>query len=459
MAPTVTGLRRQLGLLDAVMINVGTIIASAIFFVPSDIARTIPGAGPAVLVWVVGGAVSLLGALSVAELGAALPEAGGMFVYLREAYGPLWAFLYGWGAGIVINPASIAAISLVCATYLGYFLPLSAGAIPWVAAATTVVLTVLNCLGLKPGTLTQNILTTLKIGLVVLLIVAGLALPGGSTTNLQPLWPEGAPLALLPAFGVAMVSVLWAYDGWNEITYVGSEVKDPGRTMPRAIVLSTVIGMALYVAVTVAYQYVLPAAKIAASPLVASDAAQVTLGRAGAGLVAAAIVISTLGANNGIILTAARIPYAMAVDGQLFRFLGAVHPRFATPVASLLTQGAIAVALTLSGRYQALYTYAVFVSWVFYAMSCAAVLTLRARRPDLPRPYRTWGYPVTPVVFIAFAAWLVGNTILQNPKDAAIGAGLVLVGLPYFYYGRWRSRVATGSSVASRPGSAQTRVP
>jgi len=441
----VTGLRRQLGLLDAVMINVGTIIASAIFFVPSDIARAIPGAGPAVLVWVVGGVVSLLGALSVAELGAALPEAGGMFVYLREAYGPLWAFLYGWGAGIVINPASIAAISLVCATYLGYFLPLSAGAIPWVAAGTTVVLTVLNCLGLKPGTLTQNILTALKIGLVVLLIVAGLALPGGSTTNLQPLWPAGAPLALLPAFGVAMVSVLWAYDGWNEITYVGSEVKDPGRTMPRAIVLSTVIGMALYVAVTVAYQYVLPAAKIAASPLVASDAAQVTLGRAGAGLVAAAIVVSTLGANNGIILTAARIPYAMAVDGQLFRFLGAVHPRFATPVASLLTQGAIAVALTLSGRYQALYTYAVFVSWVFYAMSCAAVLTLRARRPALPRPYRTWGYPVTPVVFIAFAAWLVGNTIVQNPKDAAIGAGLVLVGLPYFYYGRWMARTRSGT--------------
>ncbi len=431
-----TGLRRQLGLLDAVMINVGTIIASAIFFVPSDIARAIPGAGPAVLVWVVGGAVSLLGALCVAELGAAMPEAGGQFAYLRAAYGPLWAYLYGWGAGIVINPASIAAISVVCATYLGYFLPLGPGAIPWVAAATTVLLTVLNCLGLKPGTLTQNILTALKIGLVVLLIVAGLALPGGSVRNLHPVWPSMAPLALLPAFGVAMVSVLWAYDGWIEITYVGSEVKDPGRTMPRAIVLSTLIAVALYVAVTVAYQYVLPAAKIAESPLVASDAAQVTLGRAGAGLVAAAIVISTLGANNGIILTAARIPYAMAEGGQLFRFLGAVHPRFATPVAALVTQGAITVALTLSGSYQALYTYVVFVGWVFYAMSCAAVLTLRTRRPDLPRPYRTWGYPLTPIVFIAFALLLVGNTIVQNPKDAAIGVGLVLVGLPVFYYFR-----------------------
>ena len=437
MAPTVTGLRRQLGLLDAVMINVGTIIASAIFFVPSDIARAIPGAGPAVLVWVVGGAVSLLGALCVAELGAAMPEAGGQFAYLREAYGPLWAYLYGWGAGIVINPASIAAISVVCATYLGYFIPLSPGAIPWVAAGTTVVLTVLNCLGVKPGTLTQNVLTALKIGLVLLLIVAGLALPGGSAQNFHPVWPAGSPLALLPAFGVAMVSVLWAYDGWIEITYVGSEVKDPGRTMPRAIVLSTLIGMALYVAVTVAYQYVLPAAQIAGSPLVASDAAQVTLGRAGAGLVAAAIVVSTLGANNGIILTAARIPYAMAQHGQLFRFLGAVHPRFATPVASLLTQGAITVALTLSGKYQALYTYVVFVGWIFYASSCAAVM--RAKRPDLERPYRAWGYPFTPIVFIAFALWLVVNTIAQSPRDAAIGAGLVVLGLPLFYYFRGRN--------------------
>jgi len=438
----VTGLRRQLGLLDAVMINVGTIIASAIFFVPSDIAKAIPGAGPAVLVWVVGGAVSLLGALCVAELGAAMPQAGGMFVYLREAYGPLWAYLYGWGAGIVINPASIAAISVVCATYLGYFIPISPAAIPWVAAATTVGLTALNCLGVKPGTLTQNVLTALKIGLVLLLIVAGLALPGGSAQNFHPVWPAGSPLALLPAFGVAMVSVLWAYDGWIEITYVGSEVKDPGRTMPRAIVLSTLIGVALYTAVTVAYQYVLPAAKIAGSPLVASDAAQVTLGGAGAGLVAAAIVISTLGANNGIILTAARIPYAMAQDGQLFRFLGAVHPRFATPVASLLTQGAITVALTLSGKYQALYTYVVFVGWIFYALSCAAVMRLRAKRPDLERPYRAWGYPCTPIVFIAFALWLVGNTIAQSPKDAAIGAGLVLIGLPFFYYFRGRERSA-----------------
>ena len=437
-----TGLRRQLGLLDAVMINVGTIIASAIFFVPSDIAKAIPGAGPAVLVWVIGGGVSLLGALCVAELGAAMPQAGGMFVYLREAYGPLWAYLYGWGAGIVINPASIAAISVVCATYLGYFIPISPAAIPWVAAGTTVGLTALNCLGVKPGTLTQNVLTALKIGLVLLLIVAGLALPGGSAQNFHPVWPAGSPLALLPAFGVAMVSVLWAYDGWIEITYVGSEVKDPGRTMPRAIVLSTLIGVALYTAVTIAYQYVLPAARIAGSPLVASDAAQVTLGGAGAGLVAAAIVISTLGANNGIILTAARIPYAMAQDGQLFRFLGAVHPRFATPVASLLTQGAITVALTLSGKYQALYTYVVFVGWIFYALSCAAVMRLRAKRPDLERPYRAWGYPFTPIVFIAFALWLVVNTIAQSPRDAAIGAGLVLIGLPFFYYFRRRERSA-----------------
>jgi basic amino acid/polyamine antiporter, APA family len=432
----VTGLRRQLGLLDATMINVGTIIASAIFFVPKDIASALPGSASAVLVWIVGGAVSLLGALCVAELGAALPEAGGMFAYLREAYGPLPAFLYGWAAGIVINPASVAAISVVCATYLGYFLKFGAGAIPWIAAGSTVVLTGLNCLGVRPGTLTQNALTLLKIGLVVLLIIAGLALPGGTTANFHPVWPSVAIGPLLPAFGVAMVSALWAYDGWIEITYVGSEVKDPGRTMPRAIVLSTLLCAGLFVAVTIAYQYVLPHSRIATSPLVASDAAQVTLGRAGAGLVAAAIVVSTLGANNGIILTAARIPYAMAESGQLFRALGAVHPRFATPVVALVTQGVITVALTLTGSYQALYTYVVFVGWIFYALSCAAVMTLRAKRPDLARPYRALGYPVTPIIFIAFALWLVGTTIAQSPKESLASGGLVLLGLPVFYYFR-----------------------
>src|SRR2546427_2642527 len=338
-------LKRQLGLLDSTMINVGTPLARAIFIVPSAIAATLQATGPAILVWVVGGVVSLLGALSVAELGAAMPHAGGQYVYLTRAYGPASGFLYGWTSGVVINPASIAAIAVGFATYFGFFVPLSEAGIKLVAALSIVALTVLNSLGVRLGAVTQNVLTLIKMALLVVLIVVGFALPGGSAANLVPLWAD-APLGhQIASFGVALVAVLWAYDGWIEITYVGSEVTDPERNLPRSIVLSTIIGMGLYCLVTASFAYVLSPAKMAASSLVASDAAQVTLGGAGAALVAVAIMIATIGSNNGIVLTAARIPYAMARDGLLPRRLADVHPRFLTPVPSLFVQGIIAIAM------------------------------------------------------------------------------------------------------------------
>ena len=440
-----TELKRQLGLLDSTMINVGTIIASAIFIVPSTIASQLHASAPAILVWVVGGAVSLLGALAVAELGAAMPKAGGLYAYLGEAYGPVWGYLYGWTAGVVINPASIAAIAVGFATYVGFFVPLGAAGIKNVAILSILALTVLNCLGVKPGTVTQNVLTLIKIGLVAALIVIGFVLPGGSVANFEPLWPDASPGSLIAPFGIAMVAVLWAYDGWIEITYVGGEVKDPGRNLPRSIVLSTLIAVALYCLVTASFAYVLSPSKMAASPLVASDAAQVTLGRAGAGLVAVAIMISTLGSNNGIVLTAARIPYAMARDRLLPARLGDVHPRFLTPVNSLVVQALIAIALALSGTYDQLFTYVIFGEFVFYALACGAVIRLRTRAAALPRPYRAWGYPLTPIVFIAFATWLVGNTIAEQPRESAVGVALMLAGLPLYWWMRGRRSPVIGS--------------
>ena len=433
-----TELRRELGLLDSTMINVGTMIASAIFIVPASIAAQVPGSGPMILVWVAGGVVSLLGALSVAELGAAYPEAGGQYAYLREAYGPLWAFLYGWANLLVINPASIAAIAVGFARYLGFFVPLSPLLIQGVAVLSIAGLTVLNCLGVRLGATTQNVLTFLKMGALAALIAAAFVLPGGSTANFEPLWPAGPAGTWIGPFGLAMVGVLWAYDGWIETTYVGSEVRDPGRNLPRSIILSTVIVIAFYVLASVAYSYVLSPARMAGSTLVASDAAQVTLGALGAGFVAAAILVSTLGANNGIILTAARIPYAMARGGLFFRAQGIVHPRFATPVVALLTQGVIASVLALTGTYDQLFIYVVFAQFVFYALSAGAVMLLRRRAPEVPRPYRTWGYPVTPLVFIAFALWLVGNTIAESPRESAVGAGVILLGLPGYWY--WKRK-------------------
>ncbi len=433
-----TELRRELGLLDTTMINVGTMIASAIFIVPATVAAQVPGSALMILVWVVGGVVSLLGALSVAELGAAYPEAGGQYAYLREAYGPAWGFLYGWANFAVINPASIAAIAVGFATYLGFFVWLSPTAIKALAVVSIAGLTLLNCLGVRLGATTQNVLTFLKMGALAALVITAFALPGGGAANFQPLWPPGSVGGWIRPFGVAMIGVLWAYDGWLETTYVGSEIKDPGKNLPRSIILSTLIVIAFYVLASVAYSYVLSPARMAGLTLVASDAAQVTMGAVGAGFVAAAILVSTLGANNGIILTAARIPYAMARGGLFFQSQGSVHPRFATPVTALVTQGVISSLLALTGRYDQLFTYVVFAQFLFYALGCGAVMRLRRTEPQIPRPYRTWGYPVTPIVFIAFALWLVGNTIVELPRESAVGAGLILLGLPGYWY--WRTR-------------------
>ena len=440
-----TDLKRELSLFDAIMINAGTMIASAIFIVPATVAAAVHGTALMTLVWVVGGIVSLLGALSIAELAAMYPEAGGQYAYLREAYGTVWAFIYGWANFAVINTASIAAIAVGFARYIGFFTPLSETAIRVIAILSIVALTLLNCRGVRLGATTQNILTTLKIGALTALILTSFVLPGGSTAHVQPLWPTVSFGAWIAPFGVAMVAVLWAYDGWIETTYVGSEIVNPGRNLPRSIILSTVIVMVLFVLASVAFAYVLSGAGMAGSALVASDAAKVTMGSLGATLVVGAVLISTLGANNGIILTAARIPYAMARQGIFFRAQGLVNPRYGTPVVALVTQGLIASVLTLVPRcvlgicsprplYDQLITYVVFAQFVFYALSAGAVIRLRRTALQLQRPYRTWGYPVTPVVFIAFAVWLVYNTIVETPKDSAIGAGLILLGLPGYWY-------------------------
>ncbi len=435
-------LRRELNLLDATMINVGTMIASAIFIVPAAVASNLPSPALMLLVWVVGGAVSLLGALCVAELGAALPEAGGIFVYLERAYGPVWGFLYAWTAALIINPASVAAIAVGFATYVGFFVPLSGAALKLVATASILALTGINCLGLRLGAGVQNVLTLLKIGALAALVVLALALPGGAAQHFRPFLPTSLAGVMGP-LSVAMVAVLWAYDGWIEITYVGSEVRDPGRTFPRSIGVSVFLVAGLYLLSSAAYLYVLPADRMARSPLVGSDAAMVLIGPAGAALVAGAIIVSTLGANNGIVLTSARIPYAVSRAGLFFRWMGRVNPRFHTPNAALVTQGAVAAAFALSGTYDQLFTYVVFASWMFYGMSAAAVMRLRAVAPQLPRPYRVWGYPVTPVLFVTFALWLVASTIAQSPLESLIGGGIILAGVPVYFY--WRGKREPGN--------------
>jgi APA family basic amino acid/polyamine antiporter len=429
------GLRRELGLLDATMINAGTMIGSAIFIVPGVVAAGFGATMPSLLVWVVGGIVSLFGALCMAELGAAMPQAGGQYVYLGRAYHPALGFLYGWSAFLVINTASIAAIAVGFATYGRFFLPgLPDTGVKLVAAGSVVLLTLVNCLGVRAGAATQNVFTLLKLGTLAAIPVFALALPGGSLENLEPLWGPGGSSSIGLSLGPALVAVLWAYDGWVESTYVGSEIKDPGRNVPRSIVLSTLIVVGAYVAVNAAYLYLLGPARMADRPLVAADAMMVVLGTAGATFVAVAILLSTLGANNGIVFTSARIPYAMAREGRFFAWAGRLNPRTNSPNVTLLVQMVVALLFTWTGSYAQLGTYVVFVSFLFYGLSAIAVIVLRNREPDMPRPYRVWGYPVTPVVFVAFALYLVGDTIIHTPRESAIGAGIVLLGLPAYFY-------------------------
>jgi len=446
-----TELRAELRLLDATMINVGTMIASAVYLVPAAIAAHFSGVFPTLMVWVVGGVVSLFGALCVAELGAALPGAGGQFVYLKRAFGPVWGYLYGWGAAVIINPASIAAIAVGFATYLDYFaagsgMPLGDIGVKVMAVLSIAGLTALNYFGLKLGVVTQNVVTIVKIAALFLLVALCFLLPGGSPDNLTPFWPTESPGALLAPFGTAMVAVLYAYDGWIEITYVGSELENPGRDMPLSILLSTAIVTVVYLGAAAAFSYVLGHRGVAGSERVAADAATVVIGGVGAALVAASILISTLGSNNGIVFTSARIPYAMAKDGEFFAWAGQVHPKFAVPTTALVVQGIWSGLLTLTGTYNQLLTYVVFVGFLFYALSALAVIVLRRREPGLERPYRAWGYPVTPLVFIAFSGYLIWNTIVEQPQESAIGTGLLVLGLVFYYGLGWHRAPPTATT-------------
>jgi len=446
MVPS-SDLERQLTLLDATMINVGTIIGSGIFIVPATIAAYVPASSMILLVWVVAGLISLCGALSIAELSAALPKAGGQYVYLKEAYGEMWGFLYGWSGFAVINTASVSAIAVTFASYLAYLFPMDSWQIKLTATLSIFFLTAINTYGVKLGAWVQDVLTMFKIAALAMIVVAGFSSSLGSVQNFRPWFSEIAFSEMVGPFGLALVAALWAYDGWIEISFIAGEVERPEKNLPLSIIFSILLMIVLYILINLAVLYVLPISKTRESLLVASDVAVIVGGAAGAIGVTIAIIFSTLGSSNGIILTSARIPYAMAREKTFFQFMGKVHPEFKTPHVALIIQGVWASALVLSGTYDQLITYIVFASFLFYGLSCGAVLILRKSQPDLPRTYRAWGYPVTPIIFILFSIGLVINTIREAPADAAIGAGIVLTGIPLYFYWK-KNRGVTAESLS-----------
>jgi basic amino acid/polyamine antiporter, APA family len=460
---------RGLGSWAAAAIVVGTMIGTGIFIVPGDMARSTGAAGLVMLVWIVGGTLSLFGALAAAELGAALPEAGGTYAYLSRAYGPVWGFLFGWMYSVVGAPTSIATIAAGLMRFFGFLFPVVATpffvwhfALPFAhqphaftftwaepfAVVAIGIVTFINYLGVKLGGRIQVALTIVKIGAIIAVIAVGFFFGGrGSAADFHFSAAAGAGTAGLAGFLTAMVGALWAYDGWVNVNYVGSEVKNPERNIPLALVGGVLLVCGLYVAMSAACFYVLPFSKIVASSVVASDLVSQATGHNLASWLTIAMIVCALGTLNSSILTNARVPYAMARDGLFFRVVRGVDLRFRTPARALVFQGIFASVLALTGTFEDLFSLFIFSGWIFYALQTAAVIPLRWREPGLPRPYRTWGYPVTPVIFVIGAVALTVNLWIQRPVRSSIGLGLILFGL-VFYRG-WRNRAATEDSASS----------
>ncbi|HEX9545264.1 MAG TPA: amino acid permease [Pyrinomonadaceae bacterium] len=459
---------RGLSLIAAISIVVGNVIGTGVFLKARVMTCNVGTPKMVLLVYVVAGLLSLAGALTYAELAAMMPRAGGEYVFLREAYGPRWAFLYGWMSFFIGKAGSQAALGVGFAIFLnvllggslsgqyftanlpGYQIPF--GHLQVVALAAIVIVTLINCAAVKVSGGVAAFLTGIKIGLVLLVGVGAFLLAQGADWSHFAMSSVGGACENVAAsaragfagFGAAMLGALWAYDGWNNVTLVAGEVKDPHRNLPRALIGGMLLVSGLYIFVNFAYFYVLSpteVANVSAASSVATEVARRFLGPLAISLIAAALMSSTFGTLHTSILTGARVPYAMAQDRLFFRSLSKVSPRTHVPIGALIAQAIWACILTLSGSFDALTDYAIFGLWIFYALVTASVFVFRKRMPDAERPYRTWGYPVVPILFLIVAGMLLVNTVLTTPKQALTGVGLIALGLPvYWYWARYNRR-------------------
>jgi APA family basic amino acid/polyamine antiporter len=432
-------LLRALGLWETTAIVMGIMIGSAIFIVPAEVTREVGSERAALSVWIISGILSLFGALSFAELASMFPQAGGQYVYLREAYGHLVSFLCGWTFFLAVQSGGISTVAVGFAQYLADFFPINPLQQKLAASLSIVVLTAINYRGVREAGWVQSVLTGAKVGAMVALVALGFALVHGAAGGTAKL-PTPAGWGFLSSFGVAMVAALWAYDGWNNGTFAADEVKNPERNIPLGLILGTGTVVVIYILLNLVYYHVLPLLTVAHSPRVAAEAGTRLFGRSGAHWVSLAILVAMFGCLNGMILAGARVYYAMARDGLFFRWCGSVHPRFHTPHLSLLFQAAWAILLVLLGTYEQLFTFVIFAGWIFYALAALGVIVLRRTRPNLPRPYRVTGYPFVPGIFVLAAVAFILNTILARPFESGIGAGIVALGIPAYLV--WKRKVA-----------------
>ena len=427
-------LARTLDQKDLVLVVIGTVIGSGIWLVPGAVLKNSGGdPGLALTVWLVGGIFSLLGALTFAELGAMYPDSGGSYTYVREAFGPLPAFLLGWTLFLAINTGSMATLAVAFATYAGEFAPLGTLARRLVAATMITVVAAVNIRGTRQAASVQNWSTGVKVGVILALAVSGLLLGthGGATASRAFTVPISG--SVLSGAGVGLLGVLWAYEGWVNVTNSAGEARDPQRTFARGIVIGTAALVAIYLVANLGYLAALGPDRVAGTQRVAADAVRVLYGPFAAKLIGAAVLVSVFSATNGLALTSPRTYFAMARDGVFFSKLAEVHPRFGTPALAILASAVWAVFLTLTGTFEQLFTYVVFASWLFAGLAAAGVFVLRRRHPGAPRPFRVPGYPLTPALFVAAASVVVANTFVARPVQALAGMGIVLLGTPVYF--------------------------
>lgn len=445
-------LARDLGLSHAGAVVVGTIIGSGIFLVPAEMMQAVGSARLVYLAWMVGGVLSFFGALTYAELGAMKPQAGGEYVYVRDAYGPLAGFLYAWTWFLIAKPASIATITTGLVRILGTFPIFAFFSHPFlthpftltygqlVAISAAILISWLNYIGVRKAGEFQFLFTLLKVATILGIVVIGFSYSGGSWSNFATEF-VGAKGGV-NGFFLALVAALWAYDGWNDLNMVAGEIRNPQRNVPLALIWGVATVGLLYILVNAAVQYVLPAAVVAGSERPASEAVALVLGRTGAGLVSAAMAISMLVTLNGTIMSGARVPYAMARDGYFFQSIADVHPRFRTPSVAIVVQCGLAIVLLLlGGNFRQFFSLAIFAEWLFYMIAGSTVFVFRQRDPEADRPYRVWGYPVVPALFVSASALLLYFTFKDNLPNSAYGTSAILAGIPVFYWFARHKRV------------------
>jgi APA family basic amino acid/polyamine antiporter len=443
---------RAIGLRSATLLVITNVIGSAIFLTPGSMAATLPSEALLLLAWIAGGVIALCGGLTYAEMGAMYPRSGGLYVFLEEAYGSLVAFLFGWACMLVILTGSVATVAVGFAKYFSYFVPalsttheVIALPMPWglwsisagqiVAALSILGLGAVNYFGIKSGNRLQATLTVLKIAALVALPVVALALHP-VTPSFTPVVPPIANPAA--AFGVVMIAVMWAYEGWYYLPFCAGEIENPRRSVPLALVIGIVALVVIYLSVNIAYMLALPLDEIQGVERIAEKAVTALIGAGGARIVAATVVVSTLGCNAAAVIAMSRACYAMASDGMFFKAAAAVHPRYRTPHVAIAMTCAWSALLTLTGTYEQLFTWVTFASVAFGVLGGLAIFRLRRVKPDALRPYRTWGYPLVPALFVAGLGVLVVNTVVERPAESLIGIILVALGLPAYAY--WRAR-------------------